>query len=138
MVYRYIGWACLLFGLSGCMTLVLQHSQDLPPVSLTEKISGYVVGTPERHFQREVWVYHFLGLPNASLGTREGMAADQILPQVLAQEIETGQGVIQLKVRHEHTAWTLIASAVTLGLLVPTAVILEGDVVDLQAREKHD
>jgi hypothetical protein len=122
----------LVFGLTGCMSLVLEHKQDLPPVSLTEVLRGYRVMPPARHFLREVWVYHLLGLPNLSLGTREGLAANQILAQVLAQETENGQGVVQLKIRHEHTAWTLIASAVTLGVLVPTAVILEGDVVQLQ------
>jgi len=122
----------LLFCLTACMSLVLEHKQDLPPVSLTKELRGYTVIPPARHFLREVWVYHLLGLPNLSLGTREGMAADHILAQVLEQETENGQGVVQLKIRHEHTAWTLFASAVTLGVLVPTAVILEGDVVHLR------
>jgi hypothetical protein len=127
----------LLLGLQSCMALVLERKENQPLVSLTGQIRGYNVNI-ERHFTREVWIYHLLGLPDFSLGTREGLAPDRLLDHVLSQETQENQGIIHLKIRHEHTAWTLIASAVTLGVLVPTAIIIEGDIVSLKDRRKDD
>ncbi|PIQ26337.1 hypothetical protein COW36_14885 [bacterium (Candidatus Blackallbacteria) CG17_big_fil_post_rev_8_21_14_2_50_48_46] len=120
------------FFLSACMALHIQIHEDTPPVSLTRTLRGYKTSQPLFHFQKEVWVYHIFGFPDLSLGTREGIPADQLLDQLLKQAAGPQQGIVQLKIKHEHTVWTLIASAVTLGLLVPTAVIVEGDVVNLE------
>lgn len=119
------------------MVLVLEKHQSEPPVSLTARIRGYDVSPPLRHFSREVWQYHLLGWPGCPLGTREGIPATQVLDTLLRAEAGPGQGIVHLKIRHEHTIWTWISAAVTLGMVVPTALILEGDVVDIR-RLAHD
>jgi hypothetical protein len=125
------GTGFFLFLLQGCMVLQLQKQTLDPPVSLTGQIRGYRISPPQRHFQREIWVYHLLGLPGLPLGTREGLDPDTALDQLLQAEVTASQGIIHLRLVHQHTAWTLIAAAATLGVIVPQALLIEGDVVNV-------
>lgn len=118
--------------LSSCMAMVIKAPDGRVPVSLTGQIGGYRVGAMQRHFSREIWTYHLLGLPALPLWTREGLPADDLINPLLREYTRPGQGVIRLKVRHSRTALTWMATLLTLGLLSPTAVNIEGDVVELE------
>lgn len=120
------------------MVLRLEKQQPHPPVSLTARIRGYKISSPLRHFSREVWQYHLFGWPGFPLGTREGIPVSELLDTLLQAEAKAGEGIIHFKIRHEHTPWTWISAAVTLGIVVPTALILEGDVVQLMSTEDHE
>lgn len=123
----------LLMGLlSGCMSLHLPRTESSVPVSLSAKIFGYRVKGPVKHFSKEIWTYHLLGLPQVPLGTREGYGSTAILDEVLKAETQPGQGVIRLKIGHQRSFFTWMATLFSLGLLSPTAVVIEGDVVELE------
>lgn len=123
---------CLLCAcLSGCMSLLLQAPETEIPVSLNARLYGYRNGRVIGRLQQEVWTYHLLGLPQLPLGTREGLATDQVLAGVLKQQVQPGQGVIRLRVKHQRTPLTWAAAILSLGLLSPTAVSIEGDIVEL-------
>ncbi|PKL78441.1 MAG: hypothetical protein CVV27_03290 [Candidatus Melainabacteria bacterium HGW-Melainabacteria-1] len=117
--------------LSSCMSLVLRAPSSEIPVSLSEQIRGYRSGRQIRHFSREIWTYHLLGLPALPLWTREGLPADDLLTSLLKEYTSPGQGVIRLRVRHARTPLTWAATILTLGLLSPTAVTVDGDVIEL-------
>ena len=112
--------------------LQLQKHNPEPPVSLTGQIRGYQVSAPLHHFQHEIWIYHLLGLPALPLGTREGLNPATALDQLLAAETNAQQGIVHFRVVHQHTPLTLMAAAATLGLIVPQALMLEGDVVNVE------
>jgi len=122
---------CLLLSLSGCMSLLLQAPETDVPVSLSERLYGYRTGQKVGRIEREIWTYHLLGLAQFPLGTREGLSTDRVLSDTLEQQVRPGQGVIRLKVRHTRTPLTWLASIFSLGLLSPTAVIIEGDIVEI-------
>ncbi len=101
------------------------------PVSLSETVYGYQTGRLDHHFREELWLYSLFGLPQVPIGTRDGIAADQILPFVLKKHLRPGQGVVRLKLSHTRNGWTWLAAIFSLGLFTPTAITLEGDVVEL-------
>lgn len=112
------------------MSLHLKRMQSQVPVSLTAKLGGYEIGPVQKHFRREIWVYHLLSLPQFPLGSRDGIDQMRLLDMVIQQEITAAnQGVIRLKIIHERNVFTWVGAMATLGVLTPTAVILEGDVV---------
>ncbi|MGV3525113.1 MAG: hypothetical protein ACO1RX_12855 [Candidatus Sericytochromatia bacterium] len=123
----------LLLCLQGCMSLVMQAEDSPFPVSLSEHLPGYRTGRVVRHVSREIWTYHLFGLPQVPLGTREGLDARHLITPLLRDAVEPGQGVVRLRVRHTHTPITWLAALCTLGLITPTAVMLEADVVELSA-----
>lgn len=125
--------------LSGCMSLLLQAPDTEIPVSLNTRLHGYRSGRVVGRLQQEVWTYHLLGLPQIPLGTREGLATDQVLAGVLQRHVQPGQGVIRLRVQHLRTPLTWTAAILSLGLLSPTAVRIEGEIVELlPASGKND
>lgn len=125
-------YLALCFFLVGCMSLHLPRTSSSIPVSLTQKIYGYRVIKPVKHFSKEIWTYHLLGLPQVPIGTREGYAIEDILDEVLMSQTKPGQGVIRLKIRHQRSFFTWMTTIFSLGLLSPTAVSFEGEVVELE------
>ena len=129
---KYLLFLCLLCSLSSCMSLVLQPSENNLPVSLSSHIYGYQTGQVQRHFSREIWTYHLFGLPQVPLGTREGLAANHLIMDVLQSELQEGQGMVRVRIRHSRTPLTWMATLFSLGILSPTAVHFEGDIVSIQ------
>lgn len=125
----------LVCGLSGCMSLVLQPGRENVPISLSSQIYGYQTGHVLRHLSREIWTYHLLGLPQFPLGTREGLGTNELISAAIQADVSPGQGVIRLQIRHTRTPLTWLATIFSLGLLSPTAVIIDGDVVPLQRQQ---
>lgn len=122
----------MLGSLQSCMSLVLQSGESDLPVSLSSQIYGYQVGSVQRHLSREIWTYHLFGLPHVPLGTREGLAANNLITDVIKSELQADQGLIRLRIQHVRTPLTWMATLFSLGILSPTAVIFEGDIVSLQ------
>jgi hypothetical protein len=118
--------------LAGCMTVVLREPVSEIPMSLTGHLRGYRLERTGRYFSQEVWIYYWGGIPNLPMGTREGLRTDHLIEDVVKRHVGPGQGVINLKIRHEKTFANWVATLVSLGIVSPSAVIVEGDVVNLQ------
>lgn len=115
----------------GCASVTYAPVEIEQPVSLSETVYGYQTGKLDHRFREEFWTYSLLGLPQVPLGTREGIASDQILPFVLHKHLAPGQGIVRLKLSHTRNIWTWLAAIFSLGIFTPTAITLEGDVVQL-------
>ena len=113
------------------MSLYIKPVESKRPVSLSASVGGYQVLSPARYFKKEVWIYHLFSVPQFPLGSREGVSQDQILDRLIQQQTLESQGIVNLKIRHERNILTWIASLVTLGVLTPTALVIEGEIVDL-------
>ena len=118
--------------LTSCMSVLIKAPESSFPISLTEHIPGYRVGTLQKHIAREIWLYQLLGVSQWSLWTREGIPPDDLIVPLLKPHVGFQQGVIRLKITHSRTALTWATSLVTLGILSPTAINIEADIVDLE------
>lgn len=118
----------------GCMALLIADGQTDIPISLSGQLSGYKIHATPHSFREEVWIYHFWNIQHLALGTlQDGLRYDHLLHDVVRKHITAGQGVIHLKIRHERNTLTLLSALFTLGIMTPTAVIIEGDIVDLES-----
>jgi len=120
--------------LSSCASVHYAPVDSEQPISLSETVYGYQTGKIDHHFREEIWVYTLWGLPQVTIGTREGIPADEILSHVLKKQVAPGQGIIRLKLTHTRNLWTWMATVFSLGIFTPTAITLEGDVVNLVPR----
>lgn len=126
---------CLI--LTSCMSLLLEAPNSEIPASLSNQIRGYQIEARVGYLRQEVWTYHLLGLFELPLGSREGFLREEMLRGVLRQHVAEGQGVVKLRVEHSRTPLTWLATIVTLGLLSPTAVYIEGEIVQLSPQFKN-
>ncbi len=117
--------------LNSCMSLMFKSPDTKALISLTDEIPGQRTGKVLRHVSYEIWTYHLLGLPSVPLGTREGIPADNLIEPLVKNDLAAGNGIVRLKVTHARTPLTWVATIFTLGLVSPTAVTVEGDVVEL-------
>lgn len=113
------------------MSMVLKVPDTTVPISLSGEVQGHRTGRVIRHVSREIWTYHLFGMPSVPLGTREGFAADDLVAPLLADEMASGHGIVRLKISHARTPLTWLATIFSLGILSPTSVTVEGDVVEL-------
>lgn len=129
--------ASLFLLLSSCASLQIEPIDLQAPVSLTEQIYGYEQVRKVGHFRREVWVYHVLGMPQWSLGTRQGSHPQQLLKTILNEELQPNQGVVRLKIQHMRNGFTWFTSLISLGVVTPTVLIVEGDRIEVQPLQER-
>ena len=119
--------------LASCMSLVLKAPESPVPVSLSGQIKGYRSARVIRHLVHEIWVYQLLGLPQMPAWTLEGLSPDELVSPLLKEATSPSQGLIRLKLRQSRTPVTWLATILTLGLLSPTSVTIEADLVELES-----
>lgn len=124
--------------LNACMSVLIKAPASPFPISLTEHIPGYRIGPVRQHIAREIWLYQLLGVSQWSLWTREGVPPDDLIVPLLQPHVGIQQGVVRLKITHSRTALTGITSLVTLGILSPTAINIEADIVDLEPLKESE
>jgi saccharopine dehydrogenase-like NADP-dependent oxidoreductase len=72
------------------------------------------------------------------MGSREGLEHHAIWQYTFKKHLSPGQGIHYLKVRQRQTFFTVVARLLTLGILSPTEVHIEGEVVSIAPLETHN
>lgn len=126
-----IVWCTSAFSLSSCYQLDAHYPEAEYPVAFGQNLAGYEI-TEETGFISEVlWVYHAGDLGQLPMGSREGLAHGAIWKHTFQKYLTPGQGVQYLKIRQRQTISTLLTRLLTLGVISPTEVHIEGQIVSI-------
>lgn len=112
--------------LSGCYAISIQSADNTPVLFNQQGILARQPYKVIRHFYRDIQMDYVFG----AQGSEAVMVS-----QLLAAEVATGQGIINLKVRQQPDALDMVISALTLGIYVRSHLILEGDVIQLEVQQ---
>lgn len=126
-------WQILLLlglSLSSCYQLDV-HYQDTTeyPVAFGQHLAGFDILETRGHLSETLWVYHAGDLGQLPIGSREGLAHEDIWAHTFRKHLQAGEGIQYLKIRQQQTLATLLVRLLTLGLLSPTELNIEGKIV---------
>lgn len=145
---RLLTAAALLTSLTGCWSMAINGAELTKPVSMSNSIGRPV--TVSRHFKHDMLVtWYLLGLvPMASMpGASAPFAtpADRLVSTILKNELQSGDGITNLRVTH---GITLPAAGIMIVLGIvpvvgpaastlfsPRGVTIEGDVVTFSGKK---
>lgn len=124
------GWFLILLCLccTACYSLDVQYQQGEYPVAFGQHLAGFEVVEKRGYLRETLWVYHAGGLGPLPIGP-EGLTPTNIWSQTFQKHLHTGEGIQYLKIRQRQTFLTLFIRALTLGLLSPTEIQIEGEIV---------
>ena len=120
--------SCLL---NSCYQLDVHYPDAEYPVAFGQRLAGYEITKKSGFISETLWVYHAGDLGQFPLGSREGLNHNAIWNYTFQKHLSPGQGVHYLKVRQQQTFFTVLTRLLTLGILSPTEVHIEGEVVSI-------
>lgn len=115
--------------LSSCYQLDIRYSQAKYPVAFGQYLAGYDIVARKGRFQKRFWVYHAADLGQLPIGSREGLAHTEIWQHTFESVLSPGEGIQYLKIQQSQTPLTVLTRLTTLGLVSPTEVEIEGQIV---------
>jgi hypothetical protein len=117
--------------LNGCYQLDMHYPDAEYPVAFGQHLAGYEITGKSGFISETLWVYHAGDLGQLPMGSREGIHHDAIWQHTFHKNLLPGQGIHYLKVRQRQTFATVLTRLLTLGVLSPTEVHIEGEVVSV-------
>lgn len=117
--------------LSACYQLDVYYPDAEYPVAFGQHLAGYEITATSGFISETLWVYHAGDLGQLPLGSREGLEHRAIWQHTFQKHLLPGQGVHYLKVRQRQTFSTVMTRLLTLGLLSPTEIHIEGEIVSI-------
>jgi len=119
------------FLLSACYQLDVHYPAAEFPVAFGQHLAGYEITEKSGFLSETLWVYHAGDLGQLPIGSREGLEHNAIWQHTFQKHLQPGQGIHYLKVRQRQTFFTVMTRLFTLGLLSPTEIHIEGEVVSV-------
>ena len=119
------------YALSSCYQLDAYYAEAEYPVAFGQHLVGYDINEKIGFISETLWVYHAADLGQLPMGSREGLAHNAIWRHTFQKHLTPGQGVHYLKIRQRQTFSTLITRLLTLGIISPTEVQIEGEIVSI-------
>ena len=123
---------------TACYQLDVQYASGEYPVAFGQHLAGFDIVEKRGYLRETLWVYQAGGLDPLAIG-REGPVPDNIWSYTFQKHLRTGEGIQYLKIRQRQSFLTLFIRVLSLGLISPTEVQIEGEIVRVvPSRERKE
>lgn len=119
------------YALSSCYQLDVYYPDAEYPIAFGQHLAGYEIIEKTGFISEILWIYHAGDLGQLPIGSREGLEHKVIWKYAFQKHLLPGQGVHYLKVRQRQTFSTIMTRILTLGIISPTEVQIEGEIVSI-------